>query len=460
MWKLPNELKDFNCMFSDIKITTDGFLDVAAPFRVEPIQVLYATSGAYAPAMRIAFYIFCLLSLRFRRKYWISGVCMGIVMSYSSVTALHAIILAWRRKKQITAPIEIVTISNTSEVTIPIWRMAWDEDCDAVLAITGTAFLIIAPMAIWSDTVQQIMAWKRTNQNSADIEIATFKMDASQQIVQRNSHLYANPREERKKRIVLIGWFVLLLAGLISAWVNEVFVDVYSVEQFRFCSVGGELPDINSASALNLFGQLSAEKSLNETLWEIFSIPEISQGQIPTCIYPSFTAPGYRQGGDMKAISSKGQWLAISDYSNSSAGWALMLTSIVLIAISFATILVVYLLQRTGHLKNSRRSSIKQERDVQDGNPLGNHNTGGRFMVLLWLGLEYGAKILALASFFIFVAWIEYTMWPFPYTERLSDIGQWGGIVTFILLLVFAAYDQWDDLVTACVRIKRRPEGS
>jgi hypothetical protein len=43
-------------------------------------------------------------------------------------------------------------------------------------------------------------------------------------------------------------------------------------------------------------------------------------------------------------------------------------------------------------------------------------------------------------SFFFFVAWIEYTMWPYPYAERFVDIGQWGQLTSTLLVLAFAAY--------------------
>jgi hypothetical protein len=434
-WKLPEVIQNFTCVFSNINVTPDGLLDVGpAPFRVEPIQCLYATSGVYAPALRATFYILCLLSLRFRRKDWISGVCMGIVMSYSSIAAIHAVILAWRRKILITGDIETVTVSSKDDIKIPIWPMSWDEDCDAVLAITGTAFLIIAPLAIWSDTVQQIL--------------------------RRNSRPDVNPRDERKKRILLIGWFTLLLGGLISAWVNEIFADVYSVEQFRFCSAGGELPGISSSSSLNLLGRQNPGKSFNATIWEIFSIPSISQGHLPTCVYPCFSAPGHRQDGDIRAIPSQGTWPSTSNYANTRAGWGLMITSIVLIAISFATVIILYTLERTGHLNYGRGGRVQhgnnQEGNPEEGNPQeGNPEEDGLPRGLLWW-LDYGAKGLAIASFFIFVAWIEYTLWPFPYTERFSDVGQWGQLVTVILVLVFAAYDNWHEFVAACLRIQGR----
>jgi hypothetical protein len=364
-----------------------------------------------------------LLSLRFRRRYWISGVSMGLVMSYSSIAAIHAIILVSKRKTFITGSIEMVTVSTRGDIKIPIWPMAWDEDCDAVLAITGTAFLIIAPMAIWSETVQQIL--------------------------QKNLQPHTIPRDERKKRMVLIGWFALLLAGLISAWVNEVFVNVYCAGQFRFCSAEGQLPPISSPSSLSLLDRQSPGKSFNDTIWDIFSVPSISQGHHPTCIYPCFSAPGLRQAGDIRAILSYGTWPATSNYTNTSAGWILMLASIVLISISFATIVTLYILQRTGRLNYGRGGHL-QPRYSQRGNS----QTSGPPRSLLWWSLDYGAKGLAISSFFIFVAWIEYTLWPFPYAERFSDIGQWGQVVTITLVLLFAAYDNWDEFVPACLSIQ------
>ena len=343
---------------------------------------------------------------------------MGLIMSYSSIAAIHAIILVCGRKILIKGDIEMITISSGGDIKIPIWPMVWDEDCDAVLAITGTAFLILAPMTIWSDTVQQIL--------------------------QKKSQQGSNSRDETKKRRLLIGWFLLLLAGVISAWVNEVFVDVNSVEQFRFCSAGGELPAISSSSSLNLLGRQNASKTFNDTIWEIFSIPSISQGHLPTCVYPCFSAPGHRQGGDIKAIPSKGTFPAISDYSNTKAAWNLMLTSIVLIAISLAAIVTLYTLESTGRLKYGRGGHIQHQ------NPQGNSRG------LLRRCLDYGAKGLAIASLFIFVAWIEYTIYPFLYTEIFSDVGQWGELLAIILILVFAAYDNWHEFSEAFLfRIER-----
>ncbi|KAI9765481.1 MAG: hypothetical protein M1839_005494 [Geoglossum umbratile] len=351
-------------------------------------------------------------------------------MSYSSIAAIHAIILVSRRKTFISGVMEMVTVSTKGDVKIPVWPMAWDEDCDAVLAITGTAFLIIAPMAIWSETVQQIL--------------------------QRDPQQH---QDERKKRVVLIGWFALLLVGLISAWFNEVFVDVYTVEQFRFCSAGGQLPGLNSPSSLSLPGHQNPEGGYNGMIWDMFSIPSISQGQPPTCIYPCFSAPGIRQTGDIRAILSKGTWPATSgpatsDYSNAGAGWALMVTSVVLIAISFATIIARYIRQRTRSLNNGQGGHPQHQNSQRE-----NSETCGPPRGSLWWWLDCGAKGLAISSFFIFVAWIEYTLWPFPYTEDISNIGQWGQVVTITLVLAFAAYDNSDELIAACKRAYSQSAG-
>jgi membrane-associated PAP2 superfamily phosphatase len=84
VWSMPEAIRNFTCMFSNIQIA-NGLLDVDGPFRVQPTECFYEASGSFAPTRRIIFYVLLLLSTCFRRKYFISGVCMGIIMSYSTV---------------------------------------------------------------------------------------------------------------------------------------------------------------------------------------------------------------------------------------------------------------------------------------------------------------------------------------------------------------------------------------
>jgi hypothetical protein len=121
-----------------------------------------------------------------------------------TVAALHAIIMVSMRHHLESRALEFVSIATAGLVEapqVPIWPMAWDEDCDAVLAIVGTAFLLMAPMVIWSGAFHQAF-------------------------------------QKRRNQPVFGGWFLLLLIGLICAIVNEVHVDLWTVNQFRFCSAG------------------------------------------------------------------------------------------------------------------------------------------------------------------------------------------------------------------------------
>ncbi|KAI9766248.1 MAG: hypothetical protein M1840_006662 [Geoglossum simile] len=390
IWKLPEAVQDFTHLLPDINMTRDHILITSpAPFRVQEIQCLYATSGRYAPTLRIMFYTLSVVSLFFRTRDWIAGVSMGIVMSYSAVAAIHAIIMVSKRQLLESSKMEMASIATAGLVEapkIPIWPMIWDEDCDAVLAIVGTAVLVMAPMVIWSGTFH-----------------ATF-------------------RGTSKYRFIIVGWFLLLLMGLICAFVNEVHVDKWAVAQFRFCSPGGDLPDLDLATGFSLRGRKQPNKSFNDTIWDIFSNASTSQWLPPTCVYPCFDVPpALRQASNAKVISSSGTWPSTSNYSNVKAGWSLMLTAIILIGISMSIMIAIFILQKQGLLQYGDRGRLMGE----DRTPM-------------WL--DYGAKGLTGASFFFFVAWIEYTLWPYPYTERFADVGQWGQLTTVILVLAVAAY--------------------
>ena len=75
--------------------------------------------------------------------------------------------------------------------------MTWDEDCDGVLAIVGAAFLIMAPMVIWSGAFHTAF---RTVRNQP----------------------------------IFVGWFLVLLVGLICGC--QVFGQSQRIQQIR---VGG-----------------------------------------------------------------------------------------------------------------------------------------------------------------------------------------------------------------------------
>src|SRR5947207_14556609 len=178
---------------------------------------------------------------------------MAYVMIYSTVAASHAVAMVSMRQRLAFSPFEFVSIATVGLVEapqLPIWPMTWDEDCDGVLAIVGAAFLIMAPMVIWSGAFHK--AWDNNPINHP----------------------------------IFVGWFLLLLVGLICAFVNEVYVDQWTVGQFRFCSPGN-LPD-PSHSSFSLLGREQPNVRFNESIWNIVSNVSSSPQLPPICVYPCF----------------------------------------------------------------------------------------------------------------------------------------------------------------------------
>lgn len=136
-----------------------------------------------------------------------------VCMAYSGVAAIHALALVAIRKdlvpKYMTDNYEVILVGGSSPTSAWVWPTqdtwrqtglwlpllpgSWDGDCDAVLAIVGIAFLVMAPMQTWSKT---------------------FRVS--------------------QKKAVLFLWSLLLFVGIICALVNEAYVKFYSFPQLRF----------------------------------------------------------------------------------------------------------------------------------------------------------------------------------------------------------------------------------
>ena len=399
IWILPKKVEIFTAYLSNLNMTPNHVLIAGpAPFQVDQIQCLFPTSSRYSPTLRVMFYTLSVVSLFFAKEEWIAGVSMAYVMIYSTVAALHAIIMVSMRHHLESGALEFVSIATAGLVEapqVPIWPMAWDEDCDAVLAIVGTAFLLMAPMVIWSGAFHQAF-------------------------------------QKRRNQPVFGGWFLLLLIGLICAIVNEVHVDLWTVNQFRFCSAG-DRPDL-SLSSFSLRGREQPTKSFNESIWNIFSNASTSQGLPPTCVYPCFDVSWpLRQLSSIRVIFSTDTGPSTSNYSNVNAGWGLMFAAIILIVASISIIIAIFTLKRRRLITYGDWGRLIFLGSADE--PTKQRLTKQRLEKL-----DYGAKVLTGISFFFFVAWIEYTMWPYPYAERFVDIGQWGQLTSTLLVLAFAAY--------------------
>src|SRR5204863_7294888 len=124
--------------------------------------------------------------------------------------AIHAIDLDSIRKKMVPQYVienyEVVLANGRSQTgmvetdvsEIPLWPpvlpMAWDDDADPVLAIAGSALILLLPMQIWSKTLEA-----------------------------------AKPVQKR----IVLAWAVLLLIGTICALVNAAYVDFSMLWQLR-----------------------------------------------------------------------------------------------------------------------------------------------------------------------------------------------------------------------------------
>jgi hypothetical protein len=173
-------------------------------FRTQMVGCSYQISGGYGLTPRIIFYVLATIAVLWRNTKWAVDGALAAVMVYSSSAAVHAVVLAAIRRQMVpkyvtdnwqavlvagttkTGLLETASTAWNSPVWLPVLPMSWDSDGDPVLNIVGSTFLLLLPMQIWSRTFEQAG------------------------LVQ--------------KRVVFT-WGLLLLMGLISALVNEAYVD-------------------------------------------------------------------------------------------------------------------------------------------------------------------------------------------------------------------------------------------
>ncbi|TAQ86454.1 hypothetical protein B7494_g5232 [Chlorociboria aeruginascens] len=208
--KSPIKYPDATLIFPNIPETTSFWLVTNNPyFAAQEIRCMYPISGQYQYTPRVIYYVLCFLALGLRNYTWVAKASLGSIMAYSGAAAIHAIVLASIRKDMTALGYQWVDVFWGDETQpVPVWPMVLDLDCDAVLAIVGTAFFLVAPLQIWSQTFRK-----------ADTKGLFFL------------------------------WWCLLLAGLICAFLNEAYIDLWLVTQYQFCpnvidnlpSSGGQL---------------------------------------------------------------------------------------------------------------------------------------------------------------------------------------------------------------------------
>lgn len=106
-------------------------------------------SGQYGRAPRALYYALLLLVILMRKQDWLAAGAAAACLTFAGAAAIHSIILASVLSLGRTSvPDGTVVLPNST--TISVAALATDLDSDTTLAIVGTGFLIVVPMAIWS----------------------------------------------------------------------------------------------------------------------------------------------------------------------------------------------------------------------------------------------------------------------------------------------------------------------
>lgn len=384
------------------------------------IDCSYPISGGYGRGPRYSYYFLVFFAVVARRQTWIASVALASVMTFSGVAVIHAISLAAMRTKLVPKYVlenyEVILVSGRSptgssvystaeELWLPVLPMAWDSDGDAVLAVVGVAFLIIAPMLTWSKT---------------------FK----------NS----------EGKAVLLLWSLLLLAGMICALVNEAYITIWTFPQLRFCPLhqSDNLPMTNGG-AESVGGVWDRESwyHWNETVSKYFSN---STSKLSTlCIYPCFeTEWPLRDSTEITAHVGANAISTITAYNSIFAVYVIVCSS----GLSSLTIFLVNTFASASLLRIKNFNYLKKQwEEVFRSRPIFGLNTArraGMALYVTWLQLvNIYAKILSPIAPVLLVLYAEWIMWYDQPGEDFRHVGQWGPLVATALVAIAAAVDHF-----------------
>ena len=368
-------------------------------FRTQWIQCCYPISSTYGPTQRYIFYVLAIFTVLMRRSAWIGTAALGSVMVYSATAAVHAIILVALRTRLVPADlsdnifvlVEGNTVSGLDDdaLWLPVLPMAWDNDGDPVLAIVGTAFLILLPMEAWS---------------------STFKRS--------------------KAKAVIFLWSGLLLIGTICALINAAYVDLWAFPQLRFCplDMDDSLPLTNSGSNIAGADWLNGDDQYywNDTVHEIFQNSSLPNTVLQnTCLYPCFASQWpLRDANEIMALS--GNTGSVGD---SQIGWSLFFAVYAVVSASGLSGLTVLAISVAGWLPNGISSQCREWLTVP----------AKKRLLAVWhcyvYVVQFYVRILSPIALAFFVAWVEWYMWTEdPQGETFRHVGQWGSLVAASLV--------------------------
>jgi hypothetical protein len=289
----------------------------------------------------------------------------------------------------------VVQLPDFTKVTVK--AVAADLDSDATLAIVGTGFLIVIPMAIWS---------------------APFR------------HSGAVP--------ILVLWILLMFLGMVCCMVNLYAVNGSStgpLRQFRFCSPGYSDSLPNSGNPINVVNY-----SWNDTVWSYFK----NQGPSnPSCIYPCLNAMELlRQPGDLRVD----EFLNI--HPPNPLYWGMVIVSAIIygcVPLSMLFSFTILILRLHGHKATRLDIDVIRTSGWKTKFPY----------IMLWAINIYG-KILTPFVFIVFLVWVEWIISYDLQSESMQLVGQWSPLVDVGLVLTAAVVGRYSLEVAKLWRRPRR----
>ena len=414
-------------------------------FNTQWIQCSYPISGSYGPTPRYLFYVLVLLALHKRRSAWIVTAALGSVMTYSATAAIHALVLVSIRTKLIPSDIAdwmVVQVSGTSGPTgefdgtgidslwLPVIPMAWDNDGDPVLAIVGTAFLVLLPMQIWSNTFKQ-----------------------------------------SRTKSVLYLWSGTLLMGTLCALINAAYVDLAAFTQLRFCPPGmNDTIPLTNGGIDNVgmdWAHANDPYYWNTTVYNYFRNATTRNPNI--CLYPCFSTSWPLRDPTEITVQDN----STGSVADSNLGWWLFVAIYIAVSSSALSLLTIFAIefarQPSTHFQSRARSSqlkifstIKKQFAGRAMRRVGTvwrdffargdralakvkmtAPTMNRLLVSVWnlyvLCIYLYAKYVSPVTVLLFVIWIEWYIWTNdPPAENFRHIGQWGAMVAAGVIVVGA----------------------
>ena len=392
--------------------TTDpeGWIVANNPhFNLQWIQCSYPISGQYGPTPRYVYYCLVVIAVLLRSRTWIATAITASVMTFSGVAAVHALVLVCIRQRLLSFGSWSVEIYSNHTWYLPVLPQVWDTDGDAVTAIVGVAFLVLAPMQIYSSTFQ--------------------RSDA---------------------KAILFSWSLLLLIGIVSGLINEAYVGILNSHQFRFCPVSYNetLPITKSLydtfMTKSMTGGPLGLVDWNETIWNAFT--NTSSRRFDTCIYPCFsTSWPLRDPSEIVVTPSNG------DLTFATGAWYVDFFIYTQVISSGVFSIAIFALRCSGWYQRQRSSLRTRLSSALHARPFFTLETAKKYghvwCALHLLVIDAYAKFGSPIALVCFTAWSEWQMWYDASGEDFRHVGQWGALVGAGLVFIAAVVSRYSGKV-------------